>query len=210
MFDEGPKHPGYLNLLHIDERDTLIALKAILWEDRDLSAQIVALLSEMDWRPQLVGATTMALGAADKATCAALWEAFDSGSWVAPQLAAAAFLTDPDFENQALSRIETGCPINRQRLEGLDWKIRHSAAGPESFSGHSAKGLSALVGLCKRWPKVEKRLETILSREDIQTQISGNDEGDGSFAAKWLDNFAVFSTATPEEALKLQARIHNP
>lgn len=94
----------------------------------------------------------MHLGAANEKSRDALWRAFDSGRWVSPQLAAIAFLVDEHFEAHARMRIEAGCPVNRERLEGLDWIARHSAAGPGSFVSHSSKALSALVALSKRLP----------------------------------------------------------
>lgn len=101
-------------------------------------------------RAQLVAA--MGLGAANEESRDALWRAFDSGSWVSPQLVAVAFLVDENFEDRSRQRIEAGCRINCELLEGLDWLARHSAAGRGSFASHSSKALSALADLCQRLP----------------------------------------------------------
>jgi hypothetical protein len=63
------------------------------------------LIAQSAWRAQLVGAAAVVLSGADESTCAALWQALDGGSWVAPQLAAAAFLVDPAFEGRTEERL---------------------------------------------------------------------------------------------------------
>jgi len=119
---------------------------------------------------------------------AALWRAFDGGSWVSPQLASIAFLVDRDFEQASRVRIEAGCPINRNRLEGIDWIVRHSAAGPGSFADHSSKALSALVSLCQRLPD-SSWLEPLLARDEIHQSIESDSDGGGQLATSWLDRF---------------------
>ncbi len=187
---EGVPVPLHLTLLNLSD-DCQIALeriRRILEGIADLTPQLVALLDDYNWRPQLVGAVAMELGAAKEESRAALWRAFDSGSWVSPQLAAVAFLVDDDFERQARLRIEAGCPINRERLEGLDWIVRHSAAGPISFSAHSSKALSSLVALSQRLPHASW-LAPLLERGDIQQSIQSDRDGGGRIAVRWLDRF---------------------
>ena len=91
-------------------------IREILDANANLTPQIVALLDDYNWRPQLVGAVTMGLGVAGETSRDALWHAFDSGSWVSPRLAVIAFLVDENFEAQARMRMEAGCP-NHAPLE---------------------------------------------------------------------------------------------
>lgn len=186
--------PIYLTLLNLGNGSELAVtiLRRILEGDTNLTPQIVALLADFNWRPQLVGAVAMGLGAANEESRAALWQAFDSGSWVSPQLAAIAFLVDENFEALSRLRIEAGCPINpinRELLEGLDWPVRHSAAGPGSFASHSSKALSSLADLCQRLPATHAWLDPILMREDIQQSIKSDYDGGGRIATGWLNGF---------------------
>lgn len=182
--------PLHLTLLNLGAgcEVSLAQVRRILEISADLTPQIVALLDDANWRPQLVGAVAMHFGAANEKSRDALWRAFDSGSWVSPQLAAIAFLVDEDFEAQARRRMEAGCAVNRDRLEGLDWIARHSAAGPISFSAHSSKALSALIALSQRLPDAPW-LDQLLAREDIQQSIQSDRDGGGRIAVVWLERF---------------------
>src|ERR1051326_6583878 len=86
MFDKrsGFKVPPYLLLLNLDDESRLALdlLKGILKRHHDLTDQIVALISDMNWRPQLVAAVSMALGCSNPRAVVGLWQAFDCGSWV--------------------------------------------------------------------------------------------------------------------------------
>jgi hypothetical protein len=42
----------------------------------------------------------------------ALWDGFDRGSWVAPQLGVVLRMGDPPFVANARQRILAGCPVN--------------------------------------------------------------------------------------------------
>ena len=183
--------PLHLTLLNLGKGSevAVAALERLMGTDADLTPQVVALLADFNWRPQLVGAVAMGLGAANEESRDALWRAFDSGSWVSPQLAAIAFLVDEDFEARSRLRIEAGCPINLDRLQGLDWVVRHSAAGPGNSASHSSKALSALAGLCQRLPSTHFWLEPILLRDEIQQSIQSDYDGGGRIATGWLDGF---------------------
>lgn len=183
----------YLELLNLaDPHGTELAVSAIqrsLMLSPDSDAEIVALLEDVNWRSQLVGATAILIGGASDRTLAALWHAMDCGSWVSPQLAVTAFLADPDFELQARSRIEARCPLRTEKLESLGWLGRHTAAGPGSLEDHSAKLFSALIHLYKHQPMddVARRwLDGILSEEaNVNFLRSDDDQGD-QIAADWL------------------------
>ena len=181
--------PVYLTLLNLGSGSELAItiLRRILGGNTDLTPQVVALLADFNWRPQLVGAVAMGLGAANEESRDALWHAFDSGSWVSPQLAAIAFLVDEDFEARSRLRIEAGCSINLDRLQGLDWVVKHSAAGPGNSASHSSKALSALSGLCQRLPETHTWLEPLLSREETQHSLKSDYDGGGRIATGWLD-----------------------
>ena len=90
--------------------DAITELRAML--DNDWRSAATELLAG-SWRDQVTAAAAIALatasGAAPDARAAewspALWRAIDGASWVAPQLVAAAFLADADFEPRAAERL---------------------------------------------------------------------------------------------------------
>ena len=180
--------PPYLMLLNLN-RESIPAmnlLKRITSQDIDLTDQIVALLADMNWRPHLIAAIAMALGSSSPKSVEKLWQTFDSGSWVSPQLAAVASITDKDFSNNAKKRIENSCPINSERLDSTDWLTRHTAAGPESVDGHSSKALAALVALCGQEEEFTQWFEALANRETIQQAIKKDDSDSGRIAIQWL------------------------
>ncbi len=61
------------------------------------------LLSDPNWRPHLVACVAL-IYEPREAVLPALWQAFDEGSWVAPQLAVAGYFSDAKFvERQGLT-----------------------------------------------------------------------------------------------------------
>jgi hypothetical protein len=85
------------------EPDGLAAVQAALTAG-DWRAEAATLLGSA-WREQVTAAAAVALGGADEPLLEALWHAIDSASWVVPQLVAAAFLADPQFEPRAAARL---------------------------------------------------------------------------------------------------------
>jgi hypothetical protein len=80
----------------------------------ELAVWIGRLFAELNWRPHLVGAIALLLGAGRAAEIGALWRAIDRGSWVGPLLVVTADFRDPEFPSAARTRIAGRCPL----LEG--------------------------------------------------------------------------------------------
>jgi len=188
----------YLTLLNLctlsEARIALAATRRAIAESPDVTGEISALFREYNWRPQLVGAAAIVLGAENSQTLAELWLAFDSGSWVSPQLAVVARRCDPDFEAAARTRIENGCPIRTNRLASLDWATRHSAAGPGSFASHSAKALAALIAMCSQLPGLaepDSWLQQTLADTAVQEILKRDMDGGAEIAKEWDESIAV-------------------
>jgi hypothetical protein len=192
---EGCSVPLYLELLGPSPGQgselALHSIREAIDKSPNAGVEIAALFDEVNWRPQLVGAVAMVVGAVDGKTLPALWDALDSESWVSPQLAATAFLTDPDFEANARTRVEAGCPIKRDRLAALDWATRHSAAGPESFAGHASKALAALIYFSRQLPSASTWLDAALASDAIRNAHENDRDGGGRIAARWLENLRL-------------------
>ncbi len=84
--------------------DEAVALLGGGWRDQVTAAAAIAVAAaEAGTR----GAPTISRGAPpiNDALLGAVWRAIDGASWVAPQLVAAAFVADPDFEARAAERL---------------------------------------------------------------------------------------------------------
>jgi len=161
--------------------------------------EIVALLQDVNWRAQLVGAVALLVGERKPELLKALWDAADQGSWVSPQLAAVASMVDSEFEEHARRRLEARCPINSSRLVGLDWAHRHFAAGPESVSTHSAKLLSALVALTQVRLGDVDWLKQLRKADDVQGMLRTDIDNGGAIAEAWLSAMTTLADVAPAD-----------
>jgi hypothetical protein len=120
---------------------------------------------------------------------AALWRSFDRGSWVMPQLAAVAYLADPEFAARARTRIEHGCPLDRSRRDALSALQRHVFVGPGGFGSRSGKGLNSLIYLSSLRPAWSSWLQPLAGDSELQRiRAEDFDHGD-QIAARWLARF---------------------
>jgi hypothetical protein len=150
-----------------------------------LEADVVAVLDPAlaGWRPQLVGAAAMLLGATTPTTLAALWRALEQPSWVSPQLAVTAFLRAPDFEARARARIEVLCQVDASAI-----RARRGREVPDS---NDDKQLAALIALLKERgpPDWLAPLEASQSVRDILA--ASHDDG-AHHALRWLGRVRSF------------------
>lgn len=180
IFDEG-RYLTFLNLGHQPEGD-VATLKAIVQAAApSLEADIIAMLAPTHgWRPQVVAASAaIALGPASTPLIAALWAALDQPSWVAPQLAATAFLLDPDFGVRARRRIEALCftdPVD-QRRKYPDRPVR---------SGPNGKQLAAMIALAREGED-PAWLDAFVARPETQAVLAADRDASGDIASDWLD-----------------------
>lgn len=92
----------YLELLHLPSARPVFELVAgAVAKSPDADRELAALFLERNWRCHLVGAAALLAAGAGPTRLDLLWGALERGSWAAPQLAAAAWLLDDEFEPRA-------------------------------------------------------------------------------------------------------------
>lgn len=99
----------YLELLGLHSSvaaQNAITCVEIALQRGDSHRWIAALLRDMNWRPNLVGAVALLLDPT-AADAGLLWEAIDRGSWVVPQIVIAAAIVDPRFRERIRARVDT-------------------------------------------------------------------------------------------------------
>jgi len=195
--------PGYLTLLHLDARGAKAAVSLILESSRkstEAFQEIGRLLDKSDWRPHLVGAVALAALGYDENTLNKLWTAFDSGSWVAPQLAAAAYLRDPNFADNARARIKSRCAVNDSRAAAMSPLERHMAEGPAGPRHRSAKAAVSLISLLRLHHQQPEWLTSELSLPDLVILLSEDIDQADRIAVAWL---ASLRTLFKSLAIKL-------
>jgi O-acetyl-ADP-ribose deacetylase (regulator of RNase III) len=126
----------------------------------DPEREVVALLAD-GWRMEMIGAVATIAGCSTPATIAALWEAFDAGSWAAPQLAATLGAVDPAAPKAMRKRLLLGCPITPRGKENLSPMERHVQHGSAALPTYSLKGW---LSLCWRLSLEEEGMTWLLQR----------------------------------------------
>jgi hypothetical protein len=129
---EGELRVSFMDLLRLTSARTEFVLRAtleaILRNPQKISLEIDDLLVRDAWRDHLVAATAAALGHLEEKS-SKLWECFDRGTWVSPQVAAALSAVDPNFVPHAAVRagvaVRKGAALlatgeEEQRLEYID------------------------------------------------------------------------------------------
>ena len=113
---------NYLALinLHTDVEATVKQIKAIVSsEERNiLERDTLILLQARNWRFHLVACGVMLAGVSTDDLINQLWKVLHEGSWIAPQLAATAYLLDTQFPKLAMEAISQG-DFDRQSIVAL-------------------------------------------------------------------------------------------
>ena len=113
---------NYLALinLHTDVEATVKQIKAIVSsEERNiLERDTLIFLQARNWRFHLVACGVMLAGVSTDDLINQLWKVLHEGSWIAPQLAATAYLLDTQFPKLAMEAISQG-DFDRQSIVAL-------------------------------------------------------------------------------------------
>lgn len=183
---------GYLALLNLSADDSTEAVRLVrrcAATDTDRTS-ILALLTDLNWRPALVAAVAAAFLPSDSRITNALWHRIDTGSWVVPQIAAILAVIDSDFELQARRRLEVHCPLDSSELRALTVIERHSAAGPAGSTGRSAKTASVLQAILLATAPRPEWLDAVLHTPAHQELVALDIDSSGSIAQRWGERFA--------------------
>ncbi len=178
---------AYLKLLHLGNSESTQAISWVIQCCGSASnpyEDICLLLGHINWRPHLVAAVAIATLPYNPDANRELWAAINSGSWVIPQLAAAASFRDPAFAQQARERLRAGYRVDTSRSAGLSAPERHSATGPGGSLHRSAKTTASLIRL------LELEAAKSLVFEDLPADVialAGKDvDASGDIAESWL------------------------
>lgn len=126
----------YARLLNGYPEDTRAVLRSCLAASPDPEKEILAMLAQ-EWRAQLVAAIAILEHGASDHTLAALWEALDHNSWVAPQICLVLAILDPEADRKMKKRLIEGClkPHRKYQLvkswSTLCWYLALSQEGRE-------------------------------------------------------------------------------
>jgi len=180
---------GYLALLHLGSPSTPSALSEVLNCCRSVDnphKEVAGLLEESNWRPHLVAAVAISVLSYESTSITSLWAAFDSGSWVSPQLAAAACLRDPDFLTHARVRIALRCPLETTKLASQSPLQRHITHGPAGGRERSAKAAASLMQFVSVFRPIPEWCLKEQCSSDFIALLSEDVDQSARIAEQWL------------------------
>lgn len=132
-------------------REAIVAIReAIASSGARLDAEIDALLTERNWRPQLVGCVALVVAGPNESRLASLWGAINRPCWTSPQLVASASLVDEHFDERARARLDRRGGLDVREAVAMPWLLRHLALGPQSIEAHWAEVVAALLRMYER------------------------------------------------------------
>lgn len=184
VFEKGElRVPGHLILLglrerrssrpELDERSMVFRRVLAAVEHPEADAFILALFADLNWRPHLVAAIAALLKPSDQ-VCAALWRAIDGGSWVTPQLAAAAYFLDPDLPANIRGRVGT--------FDAPRPPVRTS-----SGERRSAKLVTSLMALADRVPVLDDWRRQRLQGKEFRDILASEADKFAGLTLGWLE-----------------------
>jgi len=91
--------PGYVDALKLTRLSTPWHVEAALARSDDPELEVTNLIRQDNWHTAIVGVLAVAMGAPCETR--PLWERLRARSFIAPQMAAALKLRDPEFEQRA-------------------------------------------------------------------------------------------------------------
>jgi hypothetical protein len=176
---------GYTLLLHAKYAVYVDRVRDCCLSTDDPFPDICWLLESENWRPHLVAATAVVVCGYRAEPVRLLWRRLDRGSWVAPQIAAALSIVDPEFVERARERLEAGCPQDSSDLSRMSSLERHVAAGPAGTLGRSGKSAAALLRVVQMRSPPPEWLENVVASADFQTLLREDVDQLGGIAEGW-------------------------
>jgi len=185
--------PPYLEFLSLASNnevvDSSIATIVDAIEDFPIRKEVLSYLGKGGWREHLVAAIVALLLKDKEDFSEGLWQAFDRGSWVQPQLAVTAFFTDPSFSENAVTRLRTGCLVLRADKNWWQKHVsRYIRRGPADKAESSAKGAASLFAVCGWIRTLEAEVLSLSSSRTLSQLLSADRDRSGEIADMWRRN----------------------
>lgn len=173
MFDG--QSTSYLQFLHMGPGApaALTTLSTVLRSSDETRHYVERMLQSDQWRPHLVACAAVLLSGDHASYAAALWRTFDHGSWVAPQLAATLYLTDPEFIREVKRRVTERC--------------NPAGATDQESKARVAKDVASLTGVLRSVATEAEWLASELAQPDIRALLKSDCDHSDVIATEWLE-----------------------
>lgn len=169
----------YTSLLDGAGPDVLDEVRRAVQRTSDLSEAVRLMLDDRNWRTDLVAVAAVLLADSPSELGEPLWEAFDYGSWVAPQLAVSLYLVDPGFRRGAKDRIAARC------LPGTAIKVR-----PGPWDQIAARNLASLLQVLWRVDDERDWVDAQRRAPDVRDILRQDVDSAGAIADRWFESMS--------------------
>jgi len=185
---------GYAELLNLKLEDSTMTINRLIQaveESDNITDEIITLLNSPNWRTQLIATIAILYLEENEELILKLWNAFDQGSWVSPQIAVALFLKDKNFRERATERINNLCEINDDSV-----KKRWKNAGIKPVP-RTSKGLISLMVLCEQMPSLKPWTENKFKSPEILEILGPNSNQIKELCLNWMKDIKVLLNIDP-------------
>ncbi len=183
---QAPPGLSYLSLLHLGSPLGAQEIARIVRTHSGLDEYVLFMLREQNWRPQLVAAAAAVLGLCSESIVVQLWQTFDSGSWVSPQLAAALSQVDVQFVEHAIRRLKAHSPITGA-APFPNLLEQHVAKGSAGSTLRSCKAVAALLAMLRPECERERQVTELLEDATLIKMVADDVDAGGEIATRWRD-----------------------
>lgn len=147
---------------------------------------LILLLTDRNWRTQIIGVVGSFAFEYQEQVISKMWELFDQGNWISPQIAVSLFLQDKDFIEKAVVRIDMMCKTENETVmepcKMIDIK---------TIPG-SVKALISLLVLCRQVPSLEDWVnKKLISPEFKENIINPNIEQINNLCMNWMKQISI-------------------
>lgn len=174
--DRSAAYLSFLGMRSAEVQGALTSLSDVLRATDDADRYFEVMFQSRNWRPHLVAAVAVLLSHDRVAYASALWRTFDSGSWVAPQLAVVLYLSDPEFAREAKQRIESRSSVTV--ATDLGAHLEHTAR---------SKNIVSLLRVVSYLPSETNWVASQLERAEVRALIKGDIDSSGDIVDSWLE-----------------------
>ena len=170
--------PGYLSLLNLGTSAGTTLDRIIELNQTDESHSYAKrFLKSHNWRYNLLACTILLTENSKSLSGEFIWSAIDKGSWVTPQLIVTASLLNPDFQEQALKRLDINFSMNSTSLFMKLFKF------PENQKHLYAKLINSIFAV------IEDQKVASLANINSLSEIRKLDlDNSGEIASNWKEN----------------------
>jgi len=192
---DGKKYRIYtvnsIALLNITSKEALSDVKKIidiLKQEGNINA-LLSLLSDKNWRTQIIGVIGSFAVEVNEQVISKMWNLFDQGNWISPQITVSLFFQDKDFIEKAILRINSFFEIQNKTA-----KEQCKISKTEKIF-MSKNGLISLLVLCRQVSLLEDwTTERLMSLEFKKITVNSDIEQINNLCLNWMMHMSKCST----------------